>query len=215
MPLRVHGRTCREEWPPAATARACSGTSPPPPICCSSPCAYLAEGQRAGGTRAKPSSPRPPATWPSARPSSTGRARAPPPPPRQRGSGPSTTKRGGRGCCCLCVSSAGWMAGRAVSPNRFAVWGLPPTRATKASGSGLTKSGDPLAAGAGDSGGVAARLLCHTPAVARHRDGVGGLRGATAVRSRQTGDQLVAQTGHGRCEIPGAGRRSPRALGPG
>jgi len=146
VPLRVHGRTCREEWPPAATARACSGTSPPPPICCSSPCAYLAEGQRAGGTRAKPSSPRPPATWPSARPSSTGRARAPPPPPRQRGSGPSTTKRGGRGCCCLCVSSAGWMAGRAVSPNRFAVWGLPPTRDTKASGSGLTKSGDPLAA---------------------------------------------------------------------
>ena len=37
--------------------------------------------------------------------------------------------------------------------------------------------GDPLAAGAPDPGGVAARLLCSTPTVAWHSSGVGGLRG--------------------------------------
>jgi hypothetical protein len=48
-------------------------------------------------------------------------------------------------------------------PNRSCVWGLRPTKATKASGSCSSTSGDPLAAGAGDPGGVAAG------------DGVGGL----------------------------------------
>jgi hypothetical protein len=38
--------------------------------------------------------------------------------------------------------------------------------------------GDSLAAGAGDPGGVAARLLCCTPAIAWHNSGVGGLRPA-------------------------------------
>jgi hypothetical protein len=40
--------------PPGSTAKGSSGTSPARAICCSSPCAYLAAGQRAGGTRAKP-----------------------------------------------------------------------------------------------------------------------------------------------------------------
>jgi len=45
----------------------------------------------------------------------------------------------------------------------------------RAQGFCLSKSGDPLAARAGDPGGVAARLLCRTPAVAWHSGGVGGL----------------------------------------
>ncbi len=44
-------------------------------------------------------------------------------------------------------------------PNRSCAWGLPATKATRASGSCSSSSGDPLAAGAGDPGGVAARLL--------------------------------------------------------
>ena len=38
----------------------------------------------------------------------------------------------------------------------------------RAQGSCLSKSGDPLAARAGDSGGVAARLSSRTPAVVSH-----------------------------------------------
>jgi hypothetical protein len=49
-------------------------------------------------------------------------------------------------------------------------------KAMRASGSGLSKSGDALAAGAGDSGGVVTG------------DGVGGLRGA--VRSSDIGFHL-------------------------
>jgi hypothetical protein len=106
------------------------------------------------------------ATWPSAPPCSTGRARAPPPPPPPPGSGISTTRRGAHGCCCSCGSSGD----RARSPSRLCVWGLRGTQAMRGSGSGWFKSGDPLAAGAGDSGGVDARLFLAIP-------GVGGLRG--------------------------------------
>ena len=65
---------------------ACSGTNPASATCCSSP-----------SGRAKPSSPPPPApaSWPSGRPCSTGRIRAPLPPPPPPGSGMSITRRPG------------------------------------------------------------------------------------------------------------------------
>jgi hypothetical protein len=56
-------------------------------------------------------------------------------------------------------------------PNRSCAWGLRPTKATKASGSCSSTSGDSLAAGARDPGGVAAG------------DGVGGLRGHSGAAS--------------------------------
>jgi superfamily II DNA or RNA helicase/HKD family nuclease len=131
----------------AAVGRACE-----PPTCCSSPCA-----------KAKPSSPPPPATatWPSAPPCSTGKARAPPPRPRPPASATSTTPRAPPGRCCLYASSANRTAAPAPPPNRLCVWGLRPTKATKANA--RWRGGISVAAAAGDPGGVAAG------------DGVGGL----------------------------------------
>jgi len=56
-------------------------------------------------------------------------------------------------------------------PNPSCAWALRVTKATRVSGSCSSTSGDSLAAGAGDPGGVAAG------------DGVGGLRGHSAAAS--------------------------------
>jgi len=76
-----------------------------------------------------------------------------------------------------CASDANRMDAPAPPPNRSCVWGLRPTKATRASGSCSSTSGDPLAAGAGDPGGVVAG------------DGVGGLRGGRA--TGQVGRRLI------------------------
>jgi hypothetical protein len=98
------------------------------------------------------------------------------PPPA---SATSTTPPAAPGCSCTanrkpaatCASNASRMAAPVPPPNPSCVWGLRPTKATKASGSCSSTSGDPLAAGAGDPGGVAAG------------DGVGGLRGHSGAAS--------------------------------
>ena len=77
--------------------------------------------------------------------------------------GISTTPPAAPGCFCLCANTANRTAAPAPPPNRSCAWGLPPTKATKASGSCSLTSGDSLAAGAGDPGGVVTG------------DGVGGL----------------------------------------
>ena len=58
-----------------------------------------------------------------------------------------------------CASDANRMDAPAPPPNRSCACGLRATKATKVNGSYSSTSGDPLAAGAGDPGGVAARLL--------------------------------------------------------
>jgi hypothetical protein len=65
----------------------------------------------------------------------------PPPPPPASASAPSTTLRA------------------APPPNRSCASALPATKATMASGSCSSTSGDSLAAGAADPDGLAARLL--------------------------------------------------------
>jgi hypothetical protein len=81
------------------------------------------------------SSPPPPATatWPSAHPCSTGKAKAPPPPPPPPASAPSTTRRAARGCSCTaarkpaatCASNVSRTAAPVPPPNPSCVWGLP------------------------------------------------------------------------------------------
>ena len=78
-----------------------------------------------------------------------------------------------RGCSYSCASNANEMTAPVPPPNRSCVSALRVTKATKASG--RWRGGFSVAAGAGDPGGVAARLLCCTPAVAWHSSGVGGL----------------------------------------
>ena len=73
-----------------------------------------------------------------------------------------STARGSR-VLLSCASDANRMDAPAPPPNRLCVWGLRPTKATRASGSCSSTSGDSLAAGAGDPGGVVTG------------DGVGGL----------------------------------------
>jgi len=88
-------------------------------------------------------------------------------------------------CDLLFVREQRKQGGRGVeSLSRSCAWGSRVMRAMRASGSGLSQSGDPLAAGAGDPGGVDARLLCGTPAVAWHSGGLGGLKGGARLETK-------------------------------
>ena len=74
-----------------------------------------------------------------------------------------------------CASDANRMAAPAPPPSRSCAWGLPRMKATKASGSCSSTSGDPLAARAGDPGGVVAG------------DGVGGVREGAGQQAKRDG----------------------------
>jgi hypothetical protein len=96
-------------------------------------------------------------------------------------------ERGSRVLLYRCAEACGYVReqrkqdGRpGAPPNPSCVWGLRAAKATRVSG--RWRGGISVAAGAGDPGGVAARLLCCTPAVAWHSGGVGGLRASVIGR---------------------------------
>ena len=175
---------CSAPKPPGSTAKACSGSKPAPPTCCSSPL-RKSEALFSPSTRYRDLALGPTLFHRESQSTTTASS-----PTGQRYIHHAT--RGSRVLLYRCAEACGLRARTTQTgwpprrPHRTVrVPGVCPLRKPRR----RAADGDPLAAGAGDPGGVVARLLCCTPAVAWHSGGVGGLRGGWA--TGQVGRRLI------------------------